>query len=73
MWHPINSAPYIVELELVIIDDDGEHVYDLPCRRSVTCWIDAEWQSPIDFKPTHWRRWTAKPNGSEPEVGPPIR
>lgn len=60
MWHPINSAPYGVELELAIIDDEGEHVYELPSRRAVNGWIDAKWQSAIYFKPTHWRQWKAK-------------
>lgn len=58
MWHCIGSAPYAVDLELAIIDAEGERIYDLPCRRSVTRWIDAKWQSPVDFRPTHWRQWS---------------
>jgi hypothetical protein len=60
VWHLINSAPYGIELELAIIDDDGKHLYELPCRRAVTGWVDTKWQSRVDFRPTHWRLWEAK-------------
>ena len=61
VWKPVILAPYCVELELAIIDDEGEElIYELPCRRTVTGWIDTRWLTPIDFKPTHCRPFIAK-------------
>jgi hypothetical protein len=68
MWRPLNSAPYGVDLELASIDDEGERCYELPCRKSVSGWIDSKWQSPIDFMPTHWRLWKADPKSLDPDV-----
>jgi hypothetical protein len=42
MWHPISTAPYDHDLQLAVIDRDGEHVLVFACRRSGTAtWIDA--------------------------------
>ena len=68
MWHPVISAPFDVELQLRNIDDEGEHIYDLPCRRTVTGWIDAKWLSPIGFKPTHWRLWQGRQTDQTTDV-----
>jgi hypothetical protein len=56
-WHPVVLAPFGLDLELAVLDDEGDDVYDLPCRKAVNGWIDAKWLSRVDFKPTHWRRW----------------
>jgi hypothetical protein len=64
MWEPITSAPYDGELELAVIDTDGEHRLVFPCRRTLGGWLNAESGARIDVRPTHWRVWN--PGASSP-------
>jgi hypothetical protein len=57
MWEPITTAPYDGELELAVIDVDGEHCLVFPCRRTLGGWLNAETGARIDVRPTHWRTW----------------
>jgi hypothetical protein len=69
MWLPLYSAPYGMDLELANFDHNGVgHRYELPCRKVVCGWIDVKWQSPIEFKPTHWRPWKATRRSRKTEV-----
>jgi hypothetical protein len=61
MWQPISTAPYDHDLELAVIDRDGEHVLVFPCRRKgADSWIDALTGRIIEVQPTHWREWSEK-------------
>lgn len=57
MWQPISSAPYDLDLELAVIDEDGPHAIVFPCRRVLDGWINAETNWRINVHPTHWRQW----------------
>jgi len=61
MWQPISTAPFDLELELAVIDGDGEHVLAFPSRRVSNGWVDATNNQSIDVRPTHWREWSGKP------------
>jgi hypothetical protein len=58
MWEPITTAPFDSELELAVLDEDGEHSLVFPCRRTPAGWVNAETAARIDVHPTHWRAWT---------------
>lgn len=63
-WQPISTAPYDRDLELAVINRDGEHVLVFPCRRTeMDIWIDAETRRRIEVQPTHWREWPEKNPG----------
>jgi hypothetical protein len=57
MWAPISTAPFDRDLELAVIDRDGEHKLVFPCRRILGGWIDAETKKRMEVHPTHWREW----------------
>ncbi|HET7717381.1 MAG TPA: hypothetical protein VFK86_17305 [Bauldia sp.] len=57
MWEPINSAPFETDLELAVIDENGEHALVFPCRRTRGGWVSASAGTWIDVRPTHWRFW----------------
>ena len=61
MWQVVSAAPFDRDLELAVIDKDGVHTLIFPCRRVVGGWINAETKAQLNFKPTHWRIWVAKP------------
>jgi hypothetical protein len=56
-WKPISSAPFDCDLELAVIDYDGEHALVFPCRRILGGWIDIKTNHRIEVRPTHWREW----------------
>ncbi len=56
-WQPINTAPFDRDLQLAVLDRDGEHALVFPCRRILNGWINAESKQRIDVLPTHWREW----------------
>jgi hypothetical protein len=60
MWQPISSAPFDRELELAVVNEDGEHALVFPCRRAHGGWIDARTKRRLDVWPTHWREWVPK-------------
>jgi hypothetical protein len=60
MWQPISSAPFNRDLELAVIDADGEHALAFPARRVANGWINATNERRIDVWPTHWQEWGAK-------------
>jgi hypothetical protein len=57
MWHPIATAPFSRDLELAVLDPDGEHPLVFPCRRILTGWITSENRQRLEVSPTHWRTW----------------
>jgi hypothetical protein len=57
-WKQIDTAPFGPDVELAIIDGDGEHVLAFPCQRVVGGWMNATTQKELSLLPTHWRIWT---------------
>jgi len=56
-WQPIATAPFDSDLELAVIDEDGQHALSFACRRVSTGWVHARTRQAIDVRPTHWREW----------------
>jgi hypothetical protein len=65
-WNPITSAPFERDIELAVLDQNGEHLVAFACRRGADGWLTARSNRPVDIHPTHWRQWT---EGSQ-AVGP---
>jgi hypothetical protein len=61
MWHFIfDTVPQDRELLLAVLDHDGLHALEFPCRYSDDGrWINARTGRSIDVRPTHWRQWIA--------------
>ena len=57
MWLEISTAPFDRDLELAVLDGDGQHALVFPCRRIVGGWMKAGTRERIDVHPTHWREW----------------
>jgi hypothetical protein len=57
MWHAVGAAPTGQDLEVAVIDRDGEHSVVFPCRRIADGWIVAATRQRLDIRPTHWRPW----------------
>jgi len=57
MWWEIATAPFDSDLELAVIDTDGQHALVFPCRRILGGWMNAQTRERIDVHPTHWRQW----------------
>jgi hypothetical protein len=57
MWQAIAIAPVDRDVEVAVIDRDGEHPIVVPCRRTADGWIDALSRRRLDIRPTHWRPW----------------
>jgi hypothetical protein len=60
MWEVITTAPFDRDLELAVIDRDGEHALVFPCRRVADGWISAETRRRIEVCPTHWQEWRSR-------------
>uniref|UniRef100_Q07NU2 DUF551 domain-containing protein n=1 Tax=Rhodopseudomonas palustris (strain BisA53) TaxID=316055 RepID=Q07NU2_RHOP5 len=58
MWQLITIAPYDVDLEVAVIDQDGAHALIFACQRSISGWVNAKNGAPVEIHPTHWRLWT---------------
>lgn len=56
-WQPIANAPYGVELQVAVIEDDRMHALVFPCRRNVHGWLNAKSGASVQIHPTHWRQW----------------
>lgn len=56
-WQTISTAPFDRDLELAVIDADGQHALVFPCRRVLHGWEKAETHSLVSVHPTHWREW----------------
>jgi hypothetical protein len=59
MWQPVSFAPYDRDLELAVLDTEGEHALAFPCRRVVGGWLSAADGRWLVVQPTHWREWRA--------------
>ncbi len=60
MWQLASNAPFDCDLELAVIDEDGQHALVFPCRRVLAGWINASTKERLDVRPTHWRPWASK-------------
>ena len=56
-WHDIASAPIGRDLEISVIERDGAHALNFPCRRAPGGWLKAGTREMVDVRPTHWRIW----------------
>jgi hypothetical protein len=56
-WKPVSNAPFDRDLELAVIDREGEHALVFPCRRTEAGWIDAANKRLVGVDPSHWREW----------------
>lgn len=59
MWHFISTAPLDRDIELAVIDKDGQHALVFPCRRIPGGWMNALTKERLDVRPTHWRAWNS--------------
>jgi hypothetical protein len=62
MWHFIDSietVPKDCDLVLAVLDHDGLHALEFPCRLGQSRWIDIRTGRSIEVRPTHWREWTS--------------
>ena len=57
MWNPITTAPADRDIELAVLDHDGQHALVFPCRRIAAGWMNAVSGERLDVRPTHWRDW----------------
>lgn len=57
MWNPIITAPFDLELELAVLDAEGEHALVFPCTKHRGYWKSTLTGERIDIHPTHWRAW----------------
>jgi hypothetical protein len=60
MWHfigSIDAVPKDCDLVLAVIDGDGVHALEFPCRLGDNCWMDIRTGRSIQVRPTHWREW----------------
>ncbi|WP_246135899.1 hypothetical protein [Mesorhizobium intechi] len=57
MWKPIQNAPFGRDLELAVLDEDGEHALVFPCQRVGEGWKNVATGARVDIRPTHWRDW----------------
>ncbi len=60
MWEPAETAPFDRDLELAVINEDGENSLVFPCRRTELGWQHARTWQLLDIDPTHWRDWQAE-------------
>ena len=60
VWHPIETAPAGVEVELSIYDKSEYHALVFPCQRDGSGWVDVRTRRPMPLEPTHWRLWDRK-------------
>ena len=56
-WHEIETAPLDRPVQLCVLDEQGVHALNFPCRAAEGGWVNAVTTSHIDFRPTHWRDW----------------
>jgi hypothetical protein len=57
MWQSVSNAPFDCDVELAVIDTEGEHALVFPCRRVQGGWVHAQTKARMDVRPTHWREW----------------
>jgi hypothetical protein len=50
MWQDISTAPFGCDLQLAVIDADGERPIAFRCRRVVGGWIEADKNRRIDLR-----------------------
>jgi len=67
MWKPILSAPFDSDLELAVLDEDGEHALVFPCMKTRKGWRNAATGAYLDIHPTHWRDWV--PDKTPADIG----
>jgi hypothetical protein len=56
-WRRAADAPFDCDLELAVIDEDGEHVLIFACRRIAEGWMKSDTGTRLSVEPTHWRPW----------------
>ena len=59
-WRRAADAPFDADLELVVIDEHGEHALVFACRRIGEGWIKSDTRARLSVEPTHWRPWASQ-------------
>jgi hypothetical protein len=49
------DAPFDRDLELAVIDEDGEHALIFACRRIDDGWVKSDMGAWLSVERTHWR------------------
>ncbi|GLQ76708.1 hypothetical protein GCM10007881_02230 [Mesorhizobium huakuii] len=73
MWKLILNAPFGRDLELAVLDEDGEHALVFPCRRVREGWMNVTTGARVDIRPTHWRDWVTEKRLNEDDGLQPSR
>src|SRR5207248_2396336 len=60
-WQSVSAAPFDRDLEVCVIDKQGEHLFPHTCRQTGSGWVKAATGSWIHIDPTHWREWIKEP------------
>ena len=62
-WLPVSITPPDGDLEVSVLDYDGTVLaLGYPCHKIGADWVDASNKKHLDIQPTHWRKWTERPN-----------
>jgi hypothetical protein len=69
-WQLVATAPFNRDLEVCVIDKQGEHLLAYPCRQTASGWTEASTGFWIHIDPTHWREWNAEFLDSNMMCGP---
>ena len=58
-WEQVDTAPFDRDVEVAVIDGEGEHALSFPCRRIIGGWVNAKTRKQLYYiPPTHWRDWS---------------
>lgn len=57
VWEKISTAPYNLDLELAVIEQDRVYPLVFACRRTASGWIKVPSMDRVVVSPTHWRPW----------------
>jgi hypothetical protein len=55
-WQPITGAPSGEDVEVLVADNFGSYALAFPCRLTRDGWVNANTDSPLEVRPTHWRQ-----------------
>jgi hypothetical protein len=69
-WKSVSAAPLDRDLEVCVVDKQGEHLLGCTCRQTGWGWTKALTGSWIHIDPTHWREVRA--DGSRHQALRPI-
>lgn len=68
-WQSVSVAPLDRDLEVCVIDRQGEHPLPYACRQTEWGWVEAAAGSWIHIDPTHWREWIIDEGSPQKRAG----